>query len=66
MKGVPMKQYRVRFWHGDQDGREDSMECDSMEQAMELYDSFGGMAEIQKYVEEINDYEAIVYPTFEF
>lgn len=59
------KEYRVKFWHSDEDGREDFIECDIMEQARELYDSFGGMAEIQKYVEEIHDYEAVVYPTFE-
>ena len=60
------KEYRVKFWRSDQDGREDFTECDTMEEAQEIYDSFGGMAEIQKYVEEINDYEAVVYPEFEF
>lgn len=61
-----MKKYRVRFWHQDQDGREDFLECDTMEQAQQFYDSLDGMAEIQQYVEEAHVYEAVVYPTFEF
>lgn len=65
-KGVQMKPYRVKFWRQDQDGRVEYMECDTMEQAQQFYDSLGGQAEIQKYVEEIHGYEAIVYPEFEF
>lgn len=61
-----MKKYRVRYWHQDQDGREDCMEFDTMEQAQQFYDGLDGMAEIQQYVEEIHGYEAVVYPTFEF
>ena len=51
-----MKPYRVRFWHTDEDGREDSMEADTMEQAMELYDRFNGLAEIQQWDEEQHKY----------
>lgn len=61
-----MMEYRVRFWHKDQDGREEYMEFESMEQAQEFYDGQDGRAEIQKYVEERDAYEAVVYPTFEF
>lgn len=61
-----MKPYRVRFWHGDEDGREDSMECDTMEQAGELYDSFGGLAEIQQWDEMQQRYVDVLWPTFEF
>ena len=60
-----MKEYRVKFWHQDEDGREEYMEFDTMEQAQAFYDSLDGMAEIQRYVEEIHDYEIVVYPTFE-
>ncbi len=61
-----IKEYKVRFWKSDQDGMEDYAECDTMEEAQEIYDSLSGMAEIQKYVEEIHDYETVVYPAFEF
>ncbi len=60
-----MKEYRVKYWLEDQDGREEYMEFGSVEQAQAFYDSLDGKAEIQKYVEEIHDYEVVVYPTFE-
>lgn len=53
-----MKEYRVKYWLEDQDGREEYMEFGSVEQAQAFYDSLDGKAEIQKYVEEIHDYEA--------
>lgn len=59
-----MKDFRVRYW--EQDGQESYIEFDTMEQAQQFYDSLDGMAEIQKYVEAIHAYEAVVYPTFEF
>lgn len=59
-----MKDYRVRYW--EQDGQESYVEFETMEQAQIFYNSLDGMAEIQKYVEEIHAYEAVVYPTFEF
>ena len=58
-----MKEYRVRFWREDWSG--DFLEFDSMEQAQVFYNSVSGQAEIQRYVEEIHDYEVVVYPTFE-
>lgn len=61
-----MKEYRVRYWPEGQDGRTEYMEFDTREQAQEFYDSLDGMAEIQRYVEEIHDYEAVVYPTLEY
>ncbi len=61
-----MKGYRVRFWHSDQDGREDYMEFDTMEQAQEFYDSLNGMAEIQEWNEKWGRWWAVVPPTFEF
>ena len=59
-----MKAYRVRYWL--EDGSEDFWECDTMPQAMELYDSLDGKAEIQQYDAERHCYEAILFPTFEF
>ena len=58
-----MKEYRVRFWR--EDGSGDFLEFDSMEQAQVFYNSVSGQAEIQRYVEEIHDYEVVVYPTLE-
>lgn len=58
-----MKDYRVRYW--EQDGQESYIEFGTIEQAQLFYDSLNGMAEIQKYVEAIHAYEAVVYPTFE-
>ena len=60
-----MKPFRVRFCHQDEDGREEYMEFNTREGAQAFYDSLGGRAEIQRYVEEIHDYEVVVYPTFE-
>lgn len=62
--GAP-KRYRVRFWLEDQDGREEHMEFGTMAQAQAFYDSRGGKAEIQEYIEERHRYEAVVYPSFE-
>ena len=39
---------------------EDYMGFNTMEQAKEFYDSLGGKAEIQKYIEERHEYEGIV------
>ncbi len=61
-----MKEYRVRFFHGDRDGEEDFMEFDTMELAQAFYDSLDGQAEIQQYVDRIHAYETIVAPTYEF
>ena len=60
-----MKEYRVKYWHQDEDGREEFMECDTREEAQEFYDSLDGRAEIQRYVEEIHNYEVVVFPTFD-
>lgn len=60
-----MKPYRVKYWHLDEDGREEYMEFDSLEQAQAFYDSLDGRAEIQKYVAENHNYEVVVFPTFE-
>lgn len=61
-----MKEYRVRFWHPDEDGREEFLELETMEQAQGFYDSREGKAEIQKYVDRLHAYETIVAPTYEF
>lgn len=60
-----MKEYRVKYWRQDEDGREEYMEFETMEQAQEFYDSLGGRAEIQKYIEGSHRYETIVSPDFE-
>lgn len=59
-----MKEYRVRFFHGDRDGEEDFMEFDSIEQAQHFYDSLDGNGEIQRYSEERHAYETIVEPEY--
>ncbi len=61
-----MKEFRVRFWHQDEDGREEVVEFDTQEQAQDFYDSLDGKAEIQKYVDRLHTYETIVGPTYEF
>lgn len=61
-----MKEYRVRYWLQDQDGREEYMEFDTMEEAQDFYDSQNGLAEIQKYDAERHCYEDVLYPTFEY
>lgn len=61
----PVKEYRVKFWRSDEDGKEDYLEFDREDQAMEFYNSLDGKAEVQRYVEERHEYEAVVYPTFE-
>ena len=60
-----MKEYRVKYWLEDKDGREEYMGFETREEAQAFYDSLDGKAEIQRYVEAIHDYEAVVYPTFE-
>lgn len=60
-----MKPFRVRFLRPDEDGREECMEFDSMEQAQAFYDGLNGKAEIQKYIEDRHAYEMVVAPTFE-
>ena len=49
-----MNEYRVRYWR--EDGSEDYMAFNTMEQVKEFYDSLDGKAEIQKYVEERHEY----------
>lgn len=60
-----MAKFRVKYWLEDQDGRTEFQEFETMEQAQVFYDSLDGKAEIQRYVEAIHGYEAVVYPTFE-
>lgn len=60
-----MKEYRVKYWREDEDGRQDSVEFDTREEAQAFYDSLDGRAEIQKYVDRLHAYEAIVAPAFE-
>ena len=43
-----MKPFRVRFWQQDEDGREEHMEFNSLEQAKEFYHSMDGMAELKE------------------
>ena len=59
-----MKEYRVKYWLEDQDGREDYMEFDTMDQAQVFYDSLDGNGEIQRYSEERHAYETIVEPEY--
>ena len=59
----PVKEYRVRYW--DRDGAEKHREFDSREHARGFYDRLDGKAEIQRYIEERHEYEAVVYPEFE-
>lgn len=58
------KQYRVKFQ--DDDGKVIFREFDTMEQAQDLYNSLYGKAEIQKFSEDLDRYEIVVYPTFEY
>ena len=60
-----MKPYRVKYWHPNEDGGEEFVEFEPWEVAKIFYDSLGGRAEIQRYVEEIHDYEVVVFPTFD-
>lgn len=60
-----MKEYRVKYWREDEDGRAGYIEFETREGAQVFYNSLGGRAEIQQYVEEIHAYETVVYPTFE-
>lgn len=60
-----MREFRVKYWHENYDGREDYMEFDTMEEAQAFYDSLGGRAEIEKYNEERHYYETVVRPEFE-
>lgn len=60
-----VKGYRVKYWNVDGDGGEEYMEFDREDQAMEFYNSLDGKAEVQRYVEERQEYEAVVYPEFE-
>lgn len=55
-----VKEYRVKFWHQDQDGREESFECDSLEQAREFCHGLNGVAVIQMYNEECHTYEDVI------
>lgn len=59
-----MKEYRVKYWHRDGDGREEYMEFDTMDQAQVFYDSLDGNGEIQRYSEELHAYETIVEPEY--
>ena len=40
-------------------------EFDDEERAKGFYDRLDGKAEVQRYVEERQEYEAVVYPEFE-
>ncbi len=62
-KEEDIKEYRVRFWR--EDGSEDFLEFESMEQAQAFYDSVSGQAEIQQYVDMLHAYEMVVAPAFE-
>ena len=64
-KEEDMKEYRVRFWHQDEDGRQDSMEFGTREEAQAFYNSVSGQAEIQQYVDRLHAYEMVVAPAFE-
>lgn len=57
-----MKEYKVKLWLSDEDGREECMEADTMEQAIELYDSFGGLAKIQQWNEMRHGYIDVLWP----
>lgn len=59
-----MKAYRVKRWH--EDGSKSFREFDTIEMAMEFYESLDGLAEVQRYNEERHGYEAVVYPEFGF
>lgn len=59
-----MKPYKVRFQN--EDGKEVFQDFDTMEQALQLYDSLGGAAVIQKWVEEWQRYDDVVFRIFEF
>ena len=63
-KGVQMKPYKVRF--ENEDGKEVSQDFDTMEEAQQLYDSLNGAAVIQKWVEEWQRYDDVVFQIFEF
>ncbi len=60
-----MKPYRVRYWHKDEDGREDFMEFDTLEQAKEFYHSLDGMAELQEWNEKWHSWWTMWGPEFE-
>ena len=60
-----MKPYRVRYWHDDEDGREDFMEFDTLEQAEEFYISLDGQAALQKWNERWHGWWAVWGPEFE-
>ena len=63
--GIQMKPYRVRYWHDDEDGREDFMEFDTLEQAEEFYSSLDGQAALQKWNEKWHGWWAGWGPEFE-
>lgn len=65
-KEEAVDRYRVRYWHLDEDGREEFVGFGSMEQAQEFYRSMDGLAEIHQYNEDRHCYEAIIYPEFEY
>lgn len=59
-----MKAYRVRYWL--EDGSQDFWECDTMQEALEFYDSRNGLAEVQMYDGENHCYVDVLYPTLEY
>ena len=59
----PVKEYRVKYW--DRDGAEKHREFDSRDHAQGFYDRLDGKAEVQRYVEERQEYEEVLYPEFE-
>ena len=62
-EGEPVKEYRVRYW--DRDDVVRYREFDDEERAKGFYDRLNGKAEVQRYIKERQEYEAVVYPTFE-
>ncbi len=59
-----MDRYRIKYWC--EDGAEGYIGFDSLEMAQGFYDSLDGLAEIQQYNEDRHEYEAFVYPEFEY
>lgn len=60
-----MGKFRVRFWHEDEDGREDFLEFATMKQAAEFYHSLDGMAELQEWNEKWKRWWTVWGPEFE-
>lgn len=59
-----ISKYRVKVQCDD--GKVIYRECNTRELAQELYDRLDGKAEIQQYSSALDNYEIVVYPTFEY